>query len=227
VGGHAVELAGSQASYVDVGDVAIPDDFTFEFWLNISPTQPSDVDHIILTKDTDVLENQLRFGLRDGYLYFAMTNPSGQDGGFWTGTGYALRSTSAPTYDAWTHLAVTKSGQTFVLYVDGAVQMSMTATVAMSHSSSTPLRFGGRNLTTPSWFHGVIDEVRIWNTPRSAAEIASDRVRTIRTTHPAYASLVAYWRLDEGSGATTSDSRGTWDGVLSLATWVTPGAPVQ
>jgi hypothetical protein len=62
--------------------------------------------------------------------------------------------------------------------------------------------------THPTWlrpFDGDIDEVRIWNLARTPADIqAAMNVRLSGTL----GGLVAYYRLNDGSGQTVTDSSG-------------------
>ncbi|MDX1389899.1 MAG: hypothetical protein R3344_11955, partial [Acidobacteriota bacterium] len=53
-------------------------------------------------------------------------------------------------------------------------------------------------------FHGVIDEVRVWNRARTAAEIAMD-YDTVIADPAAAVGLVGYWRFDEGAGRIATD----------------------
>jgi hypothetical protein len=82
-------------------------------------------------------------------------------------------------------------------------------------------------------FHGLIDEVRVWNVARTEAEIRDGMNRILRGDEP---GLVGYWRLDEGSGQAILDAslRGN-DGRLGSTalpdshdpTWVLSDAPVE
>jgi len=70
-------------------------------------------------------------------------------------------------------------------------------------------------------FDGKIDEVRVWNYARSEGEIQADMHRRLNGDEP---GLVGYWRFDEGTGSTTSDSTANGnDGTLvGVPDWVTP-----
>ena len=225
---HAVELAGNQFSYVDVGNVPIPADFTLEVWTKVAATQSAGTDHMMIVKDTSfVSENQFRIYLWNGYLMFMMTDPTGQDGGLFTGTTSSLRTAEPVATEVWLHFAITKAGTTFVLYLNGSPQTTATTTVNLSHAGNVTMRFGGRNSVDDTWFHGAVDEVRLWNVARSATDIQADMAHPIASSRADFTSLVAYWKLDEGAGAVTADARGTFYGVLSSSSWLTPGAPLQ
>jgi fibronectin type 3 domain-containing protein len=74
--------------------------------------------------------------------------------------------------NTWTHLAVTYNGSTFRLYVNGVqvASKSQTGTIA---SSTSPLRIGG-NSVWGEYFNGLIDELRVYNTALTQAQIQSD-----------------------------------------------------
>ena len=55
-------------------------------------------------------------------------------------------------------------------------------------------------------FGGTIDEVRIWNTARSQAQIQAS-MNTEQTSPTA--NLVGRWGLDEGTGSAIADSSGS------------------
>ena len=74
--------------------------------------------------------------------------------------------------NAWTHIATTYDGATMRLFVNGAEVGSTARTGGISQSAG-PLRIGG-NTIWPEWFHGYIDDVRVYQRALQAAEIQSD-----------------------------------------------------
>ena len=79
---------------------------------------------------------------------------------------------SALPLDTWSHLAMTYDGATQRLYVGGLLAATRTVSGAMSASKGA-LKIGG-NAIWGEWFHGVIDEVRVYDRALSAAEVRSD-----------------------------------------------------
>lgn len=55
-------------------------------------------------------------------------------------------------------------------------------------------------------FAGSVDELRVWNVARTAAEIDADRFRVLS---PATPGLVGSYRFEEGSGTAVSDTSGS------------------
>ena len=95
----------------------------------------------------------------------------------------------------------------------------------------TALTIGGY---PPAFFNGRIDEFRVWNVARSAAEIASTMGHTLVGNEP---GLTGYWKFDDATGTTAADSvtsagHTAHPGTLmanttaNLPTWVASTAPI-
>ncbi|MCK6446082.1 MAG: LamG domain-containing protein [Planctomycetes bacterium] len=106
---------------------------------------------------------------------------------------------------------------------------------AMTHLPLTDLCIGaGLPVQMPNeYFDGRIDEVRLWNYPRTPAEIAATWNRTVVGNEP---GLVARWSFDEGAGQIAHDStsfahHGTLGATSSAGTddptWLVSDAPIQ
>ncbi len=107
--------------------------------------------------------------------------------------------------DQWAHFAMTWDGTTVRAFVNGVEKASKTSTVAQKTlmTGRTPLTIGGY---LPAFFNGYVDEVRIWNLARPAAEIARTMHTPLAGNEP---GLVGYWRFDETSGTAAADSTST------------------
>jgi hypothetical protein len=126
---------------IDLGDVPIPTDFTLEAW--VYPTTSTELKVIFSKEVGGVAANQFRLTLDSLVPSFFMANASEED------LGLSLTGPSAIASAAWTHLAVTKNGNDFVLYVNGASVATSTTTGALVHSarrrrSRSALRWGHR-----------------------------------------------------------------------------------
>jgi concanavalin A-like lectin/glucanase superfamily protein/uncharacterized protein DUF4082 len=82
----------------------------------------------------------------------------------------------------WTHLAATYDGTTQRFYVNG-IQVAQRAQTGPIDVSSDPLHLGG-NGVWGDFFKGRIDEVRVYNRARSAAEINAELNSAIATSSP-------------------------------------------
>lgn len=121
--------------------------------------------------------------------------------------------------DAWNHAAFTFDGCTALFYVCGeslCVSNPEAACGAYGSDACEPLRFGnGLSCTFP--FKGRIDEVRLWSDIRTACEIKDNYLCQI---DPCSACLVGYWRFNDGTGTTATDSTANGNnGTISGATW--------
>jgi hypothetical protein len=78
----------------------------------------------------------------------------------------------------WTHLAMTWDGTTLRLFVDGAEVASQPYTSSLIATTGA-VRIGGTSVAS-QYFGGLIDEVRIFDHARSAADIAADMNAPVR-----------------------------------------------
>ncbi len=107
----------------------------------------------------------------------------------------------------WTHVALTKSGNSVKTYVNGVVDYEMTLDAI--HSGAPAPLTGGISVGGDSgnYFDGCIDEIRFWNTGLDQNKISSWMYREIDDTHPNYENLVVNYRLNQSSGAVVEDTR--------------------
>jgi hypothetical protein len=192
---------------------------TVEAW--VRPTLVNDTWHWVVCKGNSNDNLDYLFGLdRTNRFFFQtrnLTNPILADG--------------MVTPNQWYHIAGVQDVEagTISIYVNGELAGSKTL-LGSGISSDSPLFIGGRNLfgsgRTGEGFIGTIDEVRIWNTARSAADIKGYMYRRLAGQEP---GLIGYWRFDEGNGSLASDaSRGNHPGTLSNGPqWVQSAAPLQ
>jgi hypothetical protein len=132
------------------------------------------------------------------------------------------------TSSQWRHVAVSYDRGQLTVYFDGEARVPSFGFGASTKAGSPyPLVIGGRirdslgTLDAP--YNGRIDEVRIWRSVRTPAEI-----RGWRDVHVAVGTsgLIGYWSFDEGSGMIARDSSGQQrDLSLTDPAWITPGRP--
>jgi hypothetical protein len=134
---------------------------------------------------------------------------------------------------SWHHLAVTYDGRGgataaagITIYIDGiavpVTRQNNAAYVAMENTSLN-LQIGRESL---QWrqFDGGLDEIRMWSVARGASEIQAAMSTALSG---AEAGLVAYWRLNSGSGTTATDEAGGHTATLMKgAEWTSGGAPL-
>lgn len=101
----------------------------------------------------------------------------------------------------WTHVALVYASRQPRLYVNGVLVRSGSASLFPSVHPSASL--GGSTQADYGNYEGQLDEVRIWNTALSQAQIQSNMTQRLTGTE---AGLVTYFRCDEGSGSVLTDS---------------------
>jgi probable HAF family extracellular repeat protein len=106
------------------------------------------------------------------------------------------------TLGAWMHVAATyhPPSSNLVTYVNG--QIHETNIVTGVNLQGIPLKLGAAQLGE-NFFAGALDEVRIWQTTRTAAEVAALYTQRLTGSEP---GLVAYLPFDEGSVTNTTRS---------------------
>ena len=138
-----------------------------------------------------------------------------------------LHSNFVMPTDVWTHLALVNVEGIWTLYVNGDTAAfdeggSFTANPLFNFNVFT-VGLGGHS------FKGIVDEVRVWNIPRSVSEIRNDMNISYSTGQT---GLIGYWQFNEGSGSNVYDLAGKHD--LSLGAfsfdetdgWVSSNAPL-
>lgn len=131
--------------------------------------------------------------------------------------------------NTWSHFAAvadrTPGAQRLRLYVNGNLVSDVSATVWASNpvSSTDASVLGATRSDTGSlnaYFNGALDEVRLWSSARSQAEIQAG----MNTQIASGPGLTARWGLNEGAGTTAADSVGGNNGILTGgASWLTAG----
>jgi len=111
---------------------------------------------------------------------YANSNRSQPAAVAYTGTSEKTAyGTSQVAAGKWTHLAETFDGSAVRVFVNGTLVSTALAAGSLP-SSTSPLRFGG-DAVWSEFFHGLIDEARVYNRPLTASEISADMSTPIGT----------------------------------------------
>jgi hypothetical protein len=102
------------------------------------------------------------------------------------------------TLNAWNHIALSFNGTLLSLYVNGRLVQTSTAASGITPIANSVNQIGAMD----NYANGRIDEVRLWSTTRTPAQIRDNMMRTLRGNE---AGLVAYYRMDERNGNTVYD----------------------
>ena len=160
--GNALSFDGTSARVTipDAPSLRLTTAMTLEAW--VFPTTKSAVWRDVIFKGDN------------NYFLMSSTNASSRPaaGGTFLGTNVYLTGQTPLKSNTWTHLTATYDGTTLRLYVNGT-QVSSVARTGTLATSSNPLNIGGDTIYT-QYFAGRIDDVRIYNTARSAAQIQAD-----------------------------------------------------
>ncbi|MEO9532206.1 MAG: LamG-like jellyroll fold domain-containing protein [Crocinitomicaceae bacterium] len=140
------------------------------------------------------------------------------------GTGYQHLDTppGSVAVGEWQHVAGTWDGTTTKVYLDGVEVASTTAITGAGLITTSNSCVMGNNAINEE-FTGVIDEVRIWNTTRTAGEISSNMTTCLSGNET---GLVALYGMTDASGTTVTDLSGNAnDGIMMnmdpATDWVT------
>ena len=104
--------------------------------------------------------------------------------------------------DTWFHVAgVIDASHTITLYVNGeSVEVNDGGATFINDHFGTWI---GSKSGAEAFFDGTIDEVRIWNVARTEAQIQANMCKKLVGDEE---GLVGYWRFDESSGTSCTDS---------------------
>lgn len=212
--GDALDFDGTN-DYVSCGSFDPPSQGTVEFWIK---ADAAGGDRPMGSEDA--FECRIK-NLNSGYK---MTHHFFHDG---SGT---LKSSTELAFGQWYHIACTWDYSTndAEIYINGV--SDVTGSQADFDPGTDNFSIGDRT-GKGDYFNGRLDEVRIWDVVRTSTQIKDGM--TLKLDPANQSNLVAYWRLDDGSGTTAADDAGSHSGTLnnfalsgSSSNWVTSGAPL-
>ena len=201
----------------DFGDAQ---DFTVE--CRVRTTTAADV-AIVGNKDWDS-------GFNKGFV-FSFVLPSGPGWKVNIGDGdnrADLNLGGAIADNAWHTLSVTFDRDGMMrMYEDGVFQAETDISGIGDITTEEGLYFGA-DIFSAYDYSGAIAEVRVWNTVLDPAAVEAWHCAPIENTHPDFANLIGYWKMNEGEGSTeVADFSGNNNpGIINGATWQTPDSIV-
>ena len=191
-GSNGAAQFSSGNNYLTVSDFTSlkPTQITLEAWVYADARMSSFAGIVAKTTSGSWTDGYALARFSDGTINFFVNNY--QSGS----VGVAL-----PT-GVWTHVAGVYNGSALQLYLNGSLVASKAYSTPISNTTA-PLRIGSA-AGEYNWI-GTIDDVRVWNIARTAADIAAGMGSPLTGTET---GLAAYWKLDEGSGLNFIDSSG-------------------
>jgi hypothetical protein len=159
-GGGIYVIDGGSITVPDAASLDLTTGMTVEAWVN--PDQATAYQDVVL-KETS------KGGAWGLYAFADGGGPASV-----VSVGHDFVANAGPNIPlhTWTHLATTYDGATLRLYRDGALVAQRSVSGAMA-TSSGPLKIGGNSIWDEP-FEGRIDDVRVYNRPLAASELATD-----------------------------------------------------
>jgi len=152
-------------------------------------------------------------------------------GGIFEDQWHFLDSEFVVPLNQWTHVACTYDYDSLKLYING--QQDAAKAIPENHTdqndSANMLALGCKNVNGPfdpieAQFHGMLDEISIWDSAFNVLEITDIMNAGISPSDPDWPRLVAYYKFDEANiGSNTGDvydEKGLNHGTNYGAYWV-------
>lgn len=181
---------------------AISNEITVAFWVYGNPSfLPANTSIIYGTGNNGTDRNlNIHLPWSNSSMYF--------DCGYSAG-GYDRinkAAVSAEIAGQWNHWAFTKNAANgnMSIYLNGVLWQSGTA---LTKTISIANLFLGKDNLLQNNYKGKINELTIWNKELSASDIAAWMNKPVDNTHPNYNNLLAYYKMNEGTGLLVTDSK--------------------
>jgi hypothetical protein len=203
--GGAVDLTGTNVvSVADSASLDLTDNVTMQAWINVDqmPSTWSTIFYKGTGQTSDGTQRTYSLWLNgNGSVLLSTATAAGQE--------YIQTAGGLVTPGAWVEITavIDRSNGEMHIYIDGVDQADSTISSTLAIASSNPLLIGGTQEADGSFsnFQGSIDDVRLWSTALTAAQVAANYAAPL--TGP-QAGLALYLPLNEASGAVAADSSG-------------------
>lgn len=180
------------ASVLDVGGTA----FSLEAWINASSWNTSAFQGTIAIKENNTNNGGFMFRAgASGVINFAI--------GAGTNSAWSeLTTSSVLNTGTWYHVAATYDGSKMKVYLDGLLIDSLSSTITVGGSSSTPLTIGYHPTYTGRVWNGKIDEFRVWDKALTQSEITANMNSEFCSL--TVTDLAGYYKMDAGTPQSTN-----------------------
>lgn len=219
---NALDFDGTDdfVNIVDAAPLDLTGSMTFEAWVNPAAWNNGANTPFLVKGDGTVPEINYYFGKSDSnQLVFR----------YGSGSLTSVADTSGSTYvnGAWYHIAIVAdvANSQLQFYRDGRLLSSVPHVFGSLTANAHSLTVADLINSSDANFSGQLDEVRLWNTARSQAEIRSSMANTLTGYEP---GLVAYYRFDQPAAASeitledvsSNNLDGTLVSMAPLSDWV-------
>jgi hypothetical protein len=212
--GNALDFDGSDYVQIPESPTLTSGTFSVEFWMKMTGQTAwgGIIDHGAYDSAGD--RHNWQFLTYDGQwkIIFGITKNVDGD---WS------ELTADVTQNKWHHVAGLYDGSTMSLYLDGVLVGTQTTTI---RTGDKPIVIGKR-VDVDRYFNGQLDEIRVWNTSRTAVQIRDNMAKSLQGDEP---GLVAYYRMDQQAVAgqdklydqTPNGNDGTLTNMAPATDWV-------
>ncbi|MDD2767061.1 MAG: LamG domain-containing protein [Candidatus Moranbacteria bacterium] len=201
--GGGLNFAAASNQYINAGNNTslkfTNGPYTLSAWVKLNSIPTNGTNTVVITK----------LGTSNDYYYFGISHNNSVIAPFWRpGSGASMHlGTGAMVTDQWYHIVVTFNKPDYVMYINGAMNISGTDTVPGGFVNGDGNFYIGSNAGI-GFFDGSIDEVRVYNRTLSADEVSE----LYRLTAPTGTdtSLKGYWSFNgqDMNGTTAYDRSG-------------------
>ena len=178
---------------------SITDEITLAFWSYGDTAQlPSTTSIAYAMDNSSARQLNVHLPWSDGNIYW---DCGGSGGSFDRISRQALAADFEGRWTFWTFTKNATTGE-MKIYIDGHEWMSGTGKTIPINMK----RFWLGASPNGYLYKGDLDEVSLWNKALDSTAIAAIMYKSITPAHPDYSFLKLYYKFDEGSGNTATDS---------------------
>lgn len=230
LGSNWTDRNGSPAVYLnDVGHIGYApninpvtgnSDFTMAAWVKTNSA----------TAQT-IMAQRTPAGVNGEYV-FSITSSGNID--YWDyNSVYGIQATSNKTVsdNNWHHVEFTRQGNTGYIYIDGALDKSVSGT-AVTMDPTFIFAIGVDYRDAVNYFNGSLDDIRVYNYARTADEVLADlndgtAAHFGANNQDLNRGLIGYWDFEEGGGQIVKDKSGNGNhGTLGSSSSADSADPV-
>jgi len=201
--GNAVCFNGASAYGLVNNGIVTRYPFTMTAWIKPEPASGQSTDMVVFSFGVANNDNK-QIGI---YLSYSETGSGVVAGTFTmrlrTNTPLNFYSDVVAEPGTWYHVAaVFYSKNNRKLYINGVLEGTHTSSLNFPSGINRFNVARWADKTPDSYFNGTIDEVKIWNYARSAAQVLSDMNDAFTGNET---GLIGFWPFEENSGFTSAD----------------------
>ena len=189
----------------DNTDMDITDDLTMMCW--VKPSTAGQNAHIMGRDDGSSNRNYVLYVNGNNYVFDYFVSDANK----------RSISDTADTANVWVHTAVTRNRATGVskIYINGVEEDTDDHSTGAIDNDDVQFSIGARDDGT-SPFNGLIKNVAVWNRVLTPTEIQNVMYKTYDELSGRLTSgLLRWYSLEDGTGSTAVDSKGTQNGTVS------------